>query len=244
MTHCKNCNNPINENFCANCGQAAVLKRIDKHYISHEILHLLHFEKGFFYTAKELSTRPGHSIREFINDNRHKHMKPVVFLIVTSLVYTLIAHFFHADTINNSKEKLEFGQSSVNAIQHWVQAHLGYSNIMMGVFIAMGVQLLFRKYKYNFFEIMVLLCFVMGQGMLLLAFLAPFVGILGTQTYMAIVSLIGLVYPAWAIGQFFDATKIGSYIKAFFAYFLGYVLFYIAIVIVGLTTDLIMKMWA
>jgi Protein of unknown function (DUF3667) len=167
MMPCKNCNHQLSENFCSNCGQAANVKRIDKHYMSHEILHLLHFEKGFLFTVKALMTRPGQSIREFIVDNRHKHMKPVAYLIVTSLIYTLISHFFHADDINNSKVKLDFGKSSyVGIFLHWMQTNVGYSNIIMGIFVALSVQLLFRKYKYNFFEIMTLLCFVMGQAML------------------------------------------------------------------------------
>ncbi len=243
MTSCKNCNNPVTGNFCPNCGQASMLKRIDKHYISHEILHLLHFEKGFFYTVKELMTRPGQSIGEFITENRNKHVKPVAYLIVTSLLYTLIAHFFHADEINNSKEKLEFGKVSyVGNILHWSQTHAGYSNIIMGIFIALCVKWLFRKYKYNFFEIMTLLCFVMGQIMLLYAFVAFFVGLLDGNIYKAIITIVGFAYPTWAIGQFFDGTKAISYIKSFLSYSLGCLLYLFAIVIGGLATDQIVKM--
>lgn len=243
MTNCKECNKQIIENFCSNCGQPAKLKRIDKHYISHEVLHLLHFEKGFLYTAKELIKRPGYSIREFINENRTKHMKPVAFLILTSLLFTLIAHIFHADDIYNGKENLEFGKSSINDILHWVQTHLGYANILMGIFIALCVKLFFRKYKYNLFEITVLLCFVMGQGMLLLTLITFFVGIITQQLYTILISVIGFAYPTWAIGQFFESAKIVSYIKAFFAYLLGYLFFYIAIIPIGLIADLIIKIF-
>ena len=89
MKNCENCNNQFSENYCPNCGQSAKLRRIDKHYISHEFLHLLHFEKGFLYTIKELLSRPEDSIKEFIDKNRNKHMKPVPFLILTSLLLAL-----------------------------------------------------------------------------------------------------------------------------------------------------------
>lgn len=82
----------------------------------------------------------------------------------------------------------------------------------------------------------------MGQGMLLITVEAFFVGLLSKQVFINILTVITLVYPTWAIGQFFDKTKILSYIKAFFAYIFGFLLFYITIIIVGLTTDLIMKM--
>lgn len=103
MTLCSNCNQAILENYCASCGQPAKLKRIDKHYISHEVFHLLHFEKGFFYTVRELIVSPGKSVLNFINQDRSKHMKPIPFLILTSLFFTLIEHLFHADKIFNQK---------------------------------------------------------------------------------------------------------------------------------------------
>jgi hypothetical protein len=168
-------------------------------------------------------------------------MKPVPFLILTSLLYIIIAHFFHADKIYNEKEKLLFGESSIGDIRHWVQTHYGYANIIMGIFIALCVKLLFRKHKYNLFEITILICFVMGQGMLFLTLETFFVGLLNEQTFIGILTIISFAYPTWAIGQFFDKSKVSSYVKAFFAYTLGYLFFEFSIIIVGLTVDLISK---
>ena len=66
MTNCGICKIEITGNYCSTCGQPLKLKRIDKHYISHEVFHLLHFEKAFFFTVKELFIRQGNSIRVFI----------------------------------------------------------------------------------------------------------------------------------------------------------------------------------
>lgn len=237
MINCRNCNNQVIGNFCSNCGQSANLKRIDKHYISHEFLHLFHFETGFFYTAKQLSYRPGNSIREFADKNRNKHMKPVAFLFLTSIIYTLITHLTHADKINNAQVELSFGKSSIDDIQHWVETHSGYSHIIMGVFIALFVMLLFKKYQYNIFEITIILCFAIGQVLLLTAIEALFVGVLNEQLYKIIYGILYFIYPVWVIGQFFDGKKIISYIKAFFAYLFGYLSFIISIIVIGLITD-------
>lgn len=242
MTICTNCNGDIGDKYCGNCGQAAMLKRIDKHYISHEVQHLLHFERGLLYTVKQLLLRPGLTVREFIDQNRSKHMKPFPFLILTSVLYTVVAHFFHADQIYNEREKILLESSAVGDIQHWVQTHYGYANILMGIFIAICVRLFFRKYKYNFFEITVLMCFVMGQGMLLLTVEALFVGLLTKQAFILILTVISFIYPTWAIGQFFDKGKISSYAKALFAYLLGYLLFYIIIIIVGMGVDVLIAL--
>lgn len=236
--NCQKCNHPIAEDLCAACANPVAVKRIDKHYISHEILHLLHFEKGIFYTIKELLVRPGHSIREFINGDRAKHMKPVAFLIVTSLLFTIFGHLFHIEEF--SKGKLQLKNTHITDVQTWVETHFGYANIIMGGFIALFVKLLFRKYKYNLFEITVLLCYVMGQGMFLLTIETLFSGLLNAAAFNIILTIIGFAYPTWAIGQFFDGKKTSSYVKAFLSYILGYALFDIVIALVGLAADLVL----
>lgn len=42
----------------------------------------LHVNKGFVYTIKELFTRPGQSIKEFIEGKRIKHYKPLLLVFV------------------------------------------------------------------------------------------------------------------------------------------------------------------
>lgn len=237
MTNCKNSNEPLNDTFCSSCGLPATIKRIDRHYISHELLHLLHFEKGFLYTAKELMLRPGDSMRAFMFDNRNKFTKPIAYLILTSLLFTVVAHFFHVDDLYNSKEKMEIGSQTIYNIMMWVQKNYGYANVIYGLFYTLTVQLFFRKYNFNYFEIMVLMCFIMGQSMLMLTFGTFFINLLGPKMYGIILLLISFLYPTWALGQFFDKTKKSSYVKAFLAYLLGYILFQLAIILVGLSYD-------
>ena len=242
---CLNCKHKVDEKFCPNCGQPANLKRIDKHYIIHEIEHLLHFEKGFLYTVKELFVRPGLAIKTYINENRTKLIKPIPFLIFTSLIYTLVNSFFHIEEsmvsfessgINPPSEK-----TSVTALYQWVQGHYGYANIMMGALIAILLRLFFRKSNYNIFEITILLCFVMGEGMLLLTLFS----IISVATKVkAIFTLAGgliFIYTALAIGQFYEPKKVMSYVKAFIAYVLGSVLFYVILTIIGVLKDHLSK---
>jgi hypothetical protein len=66
---CLNCNNTIDKNFCNICGQKTSTHRFSiKHILDAGILNgIFMINKGFFFTIKELFTRPGHSIREYIN---------------------------------------------------------------------------------------------------------------------------------------------------------------------------------
>ncbi|CAM4030900.1 DUF3667 domain-containing protein [Flavobacterium antarcticum] len=237
MTHCTACQTPVTQNFCPNCGQAALLKRIDGPYILHEIIHVVHFEKGILYTIKELLIRPGESVQNFINKNRSRLVKPIIFIVISSLIYTLINSFFH---IEDGYMKIEEANpTSIGIMMQWIQNHYGYANILMGVFIAWWLKLFFRKHLYNFYEIVIMLCFTIGMGMLIFAIFALIQGLFHVQV-MQIAGIVGFVYMTWAIGQFFDKTKIKSYVKSFFAYVLGMISFFVVVTIIGTIADLIL----
>jgi hypothetical protein len=236
--NCKNCNTEVDLNYCANCGQPVKLKRINGHYIIHEIEHVLHFEKGILYTIRGLLTRPGENVRHFVTENRSRLVKPIIFVIITSLIYTLVNHFFH---IEDGYIKFEGAEkSTLGLISEWVKNHYGYSNILMGIFIALWLRLFFRKYDYIFYEILILLCFVMGMGML---FLAIFTIIKGLTNFdlMQVGAVLFFAYCTWAIGQFFDKKKPISYVKAFASYILGMTTFWLSAFLLGTLIDLITK---
>lgn len=227
----------MNEEFCSNCKQSLKPKRIDGHYILHEIEHVLHFDRGILYTIRELLIRPGENIRNFISENRSRLVKPIIFIIVTSLIYTLINHFFH---IEDAYIKIDGAKGSqLNAINSWVQSHYGYANIIMGAFIAFWLKIFFRKYDYNFFEILILLCFILGMEMLIFSVFAIFEGFTKFHL-MQVAAVIVFAYFSWAVGQFFDKTKAASYFKALVSYILGMITFGISIMILGTLMNLIL----
>lgn len=228
----------MSEEYCATCKQTVKPKRIDAHYIIHEIEHVLHFERGILYTIRELLIRPGVNIKNFITENRSRLVKPVIFIIVTSLIYTLISHFFHIEEGYIKFEDTKAPQT--NAIDNWIQSHYGYSNIIMSGFIAFWLKIFFKKYDYNFFEILILLCFVLGIEMLIFSVFAIFEGL--TQFHlMQAAGAVVFVYFSWAVGQFFDQSKSISYIKAFISYILGMLTFSLSIMILGIIIHLITK---
>jgi len=227
----------MNEEFCSNCKQSLKPKRIDGHYILHEIEHVLHFDRGILYTIRELLIRPGENIRNFISENRSRLVKPIIFIIVTSLIYTIINHFFH---IEDAYIKIDGAKGSqLNAINSWVQSHYGYSNIIMGAFIAFWLKIFFRKYDYNFFEILILLCFILGMEMLIFSVFAIFEGFTKYHL-MQVAAVIVFAYFSWAVGQFFDKTKAAGYFKALVSYILGMITFGISIMILGTLMNLIL----
>ncbi len=234
MEICKNCNQDLTGKFCSNCGQPAILKRIDSHYVQHEIEHVLHLDRGIFYTIKELFLKPGDSIRNFISVDRNRLVKPIIFIIVCSLVYMIFEHYFHIEQGYVDMRGRE--GSTFNKINSWNQNHYGYANIIMGIFIALWVKIFFRKYKYNFFEILIVLCYVMGIGMLIISVFVIIEGFTKVSL-LRVGSLVGCIYSVWAIANFYDKKKISSYPKAAAAYLIGLMTYSFAISLIGLGVD-------
>lgn len=87
---CLNCDHMVYEKFCPNCGQKGDTKRIDWHFLFHDIPHsILHLDKGFLYTAKKLFLNPGAAAREFLDGKRIRHFRPLAYVIILSIVMTL-----------------------------------------------------------------------------------------------------------------------------------------------------------
>lgn len=232
---CTTCNSEVKPEYCVNCDKPVNPPRIDARYIKEELGNVLLLENGLLLTVREILLRPGKSTKEFISRDRSRLVKPVYFLIVTSLIYSLANHYLGFEDGYMEGGGLE--ESSIGVVFSWMQSNYGFANLIFGVFIAFWTRIFFRKFDYNIFEIVILLCYVMGVGMLVLAVF----GIAEALTHLNLIQVGAILlfgYITWSIGQFFD-KKAASYFKGFLAYLLGYITVMILIFIIGLSIDLI-----
>ena len=237
MNICKKCNNEFEGNYCFNCGHPQKLERINSHYIISEIASVLNFQKGIFHTIKELLIKPGQNIRQFISEDRNRLVKPILFIIICSLTYTLFVQIFE---FKDGYINFHFDDpnSAMSLIFQWITQNYGYSNILMAVFVAIWIKMFYRKYDYNFYEILILLLFISGMQMLMFALLGALESLTKTPI-LTFGTYFVLIYAFWAIGQFFDKRKILNYAKAPISYFLGLITFFLAALGIGLLIDLI-----
>ncbi len=156
---CKNCTGEIALNFCPNCGQKKS-KRIDKTYIKDEIQYtLLHMNKGFFYSLKNLLKAPGTTAREYLEGNRVNHYKPILLVFVISGLSAFISHtFIHPEVVlesfnqpNNVLTNPDFN----NYIYKYQSLIMLASTPLMAFF----TWLFFKKWGYNYYENIVINAF-------------------------------------------------------------------------------------
>ncbi|HKO78615.1 MAG TPA: DUF3667 domain-containing protein [Flavobacterium sp.] len=242
ITTCKNCHQTYKGHYCSNCGQTAETHPINFHFLWHDIQHgLLHFDNGITYTGKQLFTRPGHSIREFIEGKRVKHFKPLSLVMVLATAYVALIHLLHIELIVKTNTTVD---PSVHIdpvkIGEWMQSHFAWITIAFIPLHTIGTIITFRKQGYNFFEYFILNTYKAAQKLYIAILFIPvfyyYSGTSGITTITKIIILIDFVLYFWTNVQFFNHL---SKIKTFFLTVLTHLIFWFIVILIGMIALLI-----
>ena len=213
-TYCQNCNTALQGKYCSNCGQSSETHKIDGHYLWHDVQHgLLHFDKGILFTTKELFTRPGNSIREFLEGKRVKHFQPISLVLVLAGIYGLLFHFFKINMFENyvvasgSGERVVHINEAIEKMSEWIGQHYSILALLQIPIFTIGTYLCFRKSGYSFAEHLILNTFLIGQRLILHIITFPLYYISnGTPMLTSvdrIINLIGYALAIWTLIQLF-----------------------------------------
>jgi len=248
MATCKNCNTDFNDNFCGNCGQSADTHPINFHYLWHDVQHgIFHFDKGLFFTIKELFKRPGETIREFIDGKRVSHFKPVAMVFLLGSIYGLLYHYFDIDASGDLPKDMDNETVSfMNNINNWISSHYALATILMIPFASISSYLAFYKMKYNLVEHLVLNSFITGQKLVVSLLLFPAVYIANKTPAMlnifGFTVLIDFILTAWTYNQFFNTqSRIANFLRSVLSYIIFYVFYLIVIIVIVIFFFLFIK---
>lgn len=215
-TNCKNCNQQFVGNFCNHCGQAANTQKLSLHYIWHDLQHgLFHFDNGIFYTTKQLLTRPGHTIREFINGKRVRHFKPLSFVVVLATFYGILYHYIIGNLFDvNDKSSQEGIISILENISRWLTDHFAYASFILILGGTFSTYFIYRKEGYNWAEHFVLNTFYVGLTLVSSLTLLPILFVLkmnggeGLRGYAILSQSLNFILMFWCYAQFFTQLSI------------------------------------
>ena len=213
-TYCQNCNTALQGKYCSNCGQSSETHKIDGHYLWHDVQHgLLHFDKGILFTTKELFTRPGNSIREFLEGKRVKHFQPISLVLVLAGIYGLLFHFFKINMFENyvvasgSGERVGHINEAIEKMSEWIGQHYSILALLQIPIFTIGTYLCFRKSGYSFVEHLIINTFLIGQRLILHIITFPLYYISnGTPRLTSvdrIIDWIGYALAIWTLIQLF-----------------------------------------
>lgn len=240
MTNCKNCDHTFDGNYCNNCGQTAHTHKIDTHYLWHEIQHgIFHVDAGILYTLKELSIKPGETIRSFIEGKRVRYFKPVAMLFLLATFYGILYHYFHIKPYYDNNEAPEV----MKKVNIWVSSHYALATLLLVPVYTLASFLFFRKSGYNYMEHGILNLYLGSLKLLVSFILFPLLYIYnGTKEMSVIISLAGFldfILNIWVYYSFFISYKpFNRIVRTFFCYLLPFVF----MIIVGITISLFEKL--
>ena len=237
---CLNCSNAVTENFCGSCGQKTTVHRYSfKHFIEHDLIHgIWHVDNGILFTIRELFTRPGHSIREFINGKRVGY-----FSFVTLLLLILgISHFLGEYVqIKISDLMPESSKGAINEVQEFTKKYPKSMLLVTIPFYSIFSFLWFKKTKLNLTEHFVLNSYKTVAesliGLLFLIITIFYTDIKVLTIIYSFISLLTLVYAFWFYRQFFSVFGYSK--KSLIIRSLGVIFSYIFLtMLVGIITGI------
>lgn len=209
MTHCLNCTQPLTASYCAYCGQKASTHRYSvKHFVAHDLVHgVLHVDKGILFTVKELFTRPGHSIRAFIEGKRTGYFSFITLL----LILIGIGHFLgKLSPLTLTEIVPENTKAVMSVVEQLTTKYPKLVPLMMIPLASFFSFVWFRKARLNFTEHLVLNAYkACGEMIIGLLFSILIIFYHDKEVLYSLYNMIGLVamlYGVWFYYQYFSLT--------------------------------------
>jgi len=188
--------------------------------MEHDVIHgVWHVDKGILYTLKALFTRPGYSVREYIEGKRAHHFNFVTLIILILATSSLLAPYSH---VTMGDLMPEASRSMMNTFERFATK---YPKIILLIAIPVNSFFSFiwyRKARFNYSEHLVLNSYKTAAEMILGLFFSILtifytnVNVL-TIIYFLLIAGGSIIYGVWFYYQFFsksDYSKKGVLIRS------------------------------
>lgn len=238
---CSHCNQTIDFNFCSRCGQKKY-KRIDKAYILEELQYtIIHTNKGFLYSVKNILKNPGRTARGFIDGNRVNHYKPILLTFVLSGVATFVSIKLIGVFQILKVYFQDIGMFSP-FMRDFLSIQTSYNAFLMILFIpliALFTKIAFKKWNNNYFEHIVMNTFILSFHILIsIIVFQPIMFMLrkDTQAVFYITGYQMLIMPViliWFYKNFYHDKPFSNIIGRVFLSLLLILLGFIILMIMG-----------
>lgn len=208
-TNCLNCATALEMSYCPNCGQKSTTHRYSiRHFAEHDLVHgVWHVDKGILFTLKQLFTRPGHAVREYIQGKRANYFSYVTLILLILTITALLTPYASIKVTDL------LPSSSSTAMNSFKEYTTKYPKVVVIILIPVNAifsYLWFRKARLNFSEHLVAnsykACFdlILGLAFTILTVFYTDKQIL-SQIYYMVVQPAVYVYTIIYYYQFFSA---------------------------------------
>ena len=217
---CKNCSQPVPKKFCSNCGQSITVRDVNHKFIVGEIHDtIFRVNNSFLLTLKELFTRPGAMIADYIDGKRIKYFRPISYLLLLVAIYTTLEHKLNRKTFLEEillefKDNLfdgKYSNSNIYKIINWMINNGGYTFLLIIPLISFATYLAFIPAKKNYFKHLILNTYINAQIIIIYIFFTIILFLFNDHIdlkYITIINdLTALVFSSYVYYLFFTQIK-------------------------------------
>jgi hypothetical protein len=223
---CKNCTRPFEGLYCYHCGQPAATRRITtREILTDTLFSVVKVNRGFLFTAKELSLRPGAAIRRYLAGQRVAYYAPHKYLFFIGAVTSFLTSRYHSFSSEYTSVDAFGGDthSFLRAFFAYADTYATLINIVTIPVFALFSFLLFRRSGYNYAEHLVLNTYITAQQLLLFIGGSPCPGCrYGLTGCWACTWPLRWAYNLWVYVQFLRRRTAASVLRAVAAMGLAY----------------------
>ncbi|WP_139920546.1 DUF3667 domain-containing protein [Hymenobacter sp. DG01] len=247
---CLNCGTLVADRFCGHCGQDVhhthrlTLRFLLLHDLPHSIWHV---DKGIGYTFRQMMTRPGATLHEYMAGRRAQHFRPISYLLLICAVCMLLLSAVGMNPMAASQQA-DMPRLLQLTMERYLQLYTKYPTLIYVVLLpgnALLATWLLRPARFNFAEMLLSQAFISGTTtvistvvMLPMMLLIPYFPVL--QQYLVLGMLPFTVYTAWVYRQLLEparlsvgakwARSIGTVVLQTILLFASIMLVYVAII--------------
>ena len=240
--NCKNCERKVDGEFCGYCGQNSKVGRINAaNFVSELSTSVFQINRGFFFTLKELSVRPGESINEYLNGRRKRHFKPIAYVLTLATLYFLITQSAEKNTwIDDLITGWAYGatgqekEAEISGTTKWFAENYAYSTLLLLPVFSLASYLSFLKFDKNYLEHLVINSYITGHQAIIYSVFA-LVGIFSEHDSVEALSLLSaMVYNFWVYWQLFiKGNRVVNLLRTIMTYVLYLVFSFVFLVILA-----------
>ena len=224
QANCLNCGDCLAASFCGNCGQKKAQRITFKNFMILLQRGTLEFRSPLLKTIIGLTLRPADTCREYLDGRRINYFNPARYAFWLITFTMLLASFFNVNLAELSIENYKVESENIelfDKIKVMIQNSMLYFFFVSAFVMALISKLVFRKEKYNLFELYVVYLLLNGH----LTFIS--IGLLAMQQYgnmygQIMMMIMGIAYPAIVIARIYTNTNAWTYIKSFSALIIGW----------------------
>ena len=178
-------------------------ERITIKNIGENLLEILNFERGIFYTIRGLALTPRETIRHYLYEDRMKMVQPLKFLVITGIVSSVMSFIIGNSLPDMSQNMIDIFEKY--SLPLYCEAELAaqkfqnFAGNYQGFLIAFSIPLIaavsyfvFKKSNYNYAEHIVIAAYLFGFNNLLTSLNLMFIKI-GIQ-YLTFASILLILF--------------------------------------------------